>query len=246
MTTFVLVPGFWLGAWAWRPVTTELRRHGHDVYPVSLTGLGERVHLARPDTDLDVHVTDVVNLLSYEDLSDVALVGHSYAGSVITAAADRAAGRVAQLVYVDTGPLPDGVAQADFTPPDERERNATLVAARGDGWRLPPPPWADLAAGVPDVDDRAVALLRARSADQPWATATTPVRLTGEWEKLPRLGVLSSFTISQMQAMAAAMPLCRHMTGDAWRFEELPTWHWPMLSRPAELAAILHRASLTA
>ena len=95
MTTFVLVPGFWLGAWAWRPVTAELRRHGHDVYPISLTGLGERVHLARPETDLDVHVTDVVNLLSYEDLSDVVLVGHSYAGSVITAAADRAAGRVA-------------------------------------------------------------------------------------------------------------------------------------------------------
>jgi hypothetical protein len=58
--------------------------------------------------------------------------------------------------------------------------------------------------------------------------------------------VLSSLTISQVQAMAMATPLCRHMTGDAWRFEELPTWHWPMLSRPIELAAILHRARLTA
>jgi pimeloyl-ACP methyl ester carboxylesterase len=246
MTTFVLIPGFWLGAWAWRPVTAELRRHGHDVYPVSLTGLGERVHLARPDTDLDVHVADVVNLLSYEDLSDVVLVGHSYAGSVITAAADRAGGRVAQLIYVDTGPLPDGVAQVDFTPPAERERNAALVAGQGDGWRLPPPPWAGLAAGVPGVDDSIVALLRERSAGQPWATATAPVRLTGAWEKLPRLGVLSSFTISQVQAMATAMPVARHMAGDAWRFEELPTWHWPMLSRPADLAAILHRARLTA
>lgn len=246
MTTFVLVPGFWLGAWAWRSVAAGLRRHGHDVYPISLTGLGERAHLARPDTDLDVHVTDVVNLLSYENLSDVVLVGHSYAGSVVTAAADRAADRVAQLVYVDTGPLPDGVAQAEFTPLAERERNAALVTDQGDGWRLPPPPWAGLAAGVPDVDDSIIALLRARSVDQPWATATAPVRLTGAWEKLPRLGVLSSLTISQVQAMATAMPLCRHMTGDAWRFEELPTWHWPMLSRPIELAAILHRARLTA
>jgi pimeloyl-ACP methyl ester carboxylesterase len=241
MTTFVLVPGFWLGAWAWRPVAADLRQHGHDVYPVSLTGLGERAHLARPDTDLEVHVTDVVNLLTYEDLSDVVLVGHSYGGSVVTAAAARAAGRVSQLVYVDSGPLPDGVAQADFTPPPERERNEALVAGQGDGWRLPPPPWADLAAGVPGVDDSTVALLRARSAGQPWATATAPVRLTGEWEKLPRLGVLSSFTVAQVQAMAAAMPVCRHMAGDAWRFEEMPTWHWPMLSRPAELAAILHR-----
>jgi pimeloyl-ACP methyl ester carboxylesterase len=242
MTTYVLVPGFWLGAWAWRPVAAGLRRHGHDVYPLSLTGLGERAHLARPETDLEVHVTDVVNLLTYEDLNDVVLVGHSYAGTVITAAADRAAGRVAQLVYVDSGPLPDGAAQADFTPPAERERNAALVASQGDGWRLPPPPWSDLAAGVPDVDESIVALLRAHSADQPWATAIAPVHLTGAWEKLPRLGVLSSFTVSQTEAMAASMPLCRHMSGDAWRFEELPSWHWPMLSRPAELTEILHRS----
>jgi pimeloyl-ACP methyl ester carboxylesterase len=245
MTTFVLVPGFWLGAWAWRSTAAELRRHGHGVYPISLTGLGERAHLARPDTDLDVHVTDVVNLLHYEDLSEVVLVGHSYAGSVVTAAADRVADRVAQLVYIDTGPLPDGVAQVEFTPPSERERNAASVADHGDGWRLPPPPWAGLAAGVPDVDASIVNLLRTRSVDQPWATATTPIRLTGAWEKLPRLGVMSSLTIAQVQAMAATLPLCRHMTGQTWRFEELPTWHWPMLSRPIELAAILHRAQRT-
>jgi pimeloyl-ACP methyl ester carboxylesterase len=135
MTTFVLVPGFWLGAWAWHSTAAELRRHGHDVYPISLTGLGERAHLARPDTGLDVHVTDVVNLLRYEDLRDVVLVGHSYAGSVVTAAADRVTDRVAQLVYVDTGPLPDGVAQVEFTPPAERERNAASVADHGDGRR---------------------------------------------------------------------------------------------------------------
>lgn len=246
MTTFVLVPGFWLGAWAWHAVTAELRGHGHDVYPISLTGLGERAHLARPDTDLEVHVTDVVNLLRYEDLHDVVLVGHSYAGTVITAAADRATDRVAQLVYVDTGPLPDGVAQVEFNPPDERERNAALVAERGDGWRLPPPPWAEVAAGVHGVDDTTLARLAELSVAQPWATATTPVRLTGAWEKLPRLGVLSSFTVPQVTAMAAAVPLCQHMAGDAWRYEELPTWHWPMLSRPVELAAILHQAPPTA
>ncbi|GAA5190726.1 alpha/beta fold hydrolase [Rugosimonospora acidiphila] len=213
------------------------------MYPLSLTGLGERAHLARPDTDLDVHVTDVVNLLRYEDLHDVVLVGHSYAGAVVTtAAADRLADRVAQLVFVDTGPLPDGVANVEFGPPQEHERNAAMVAQHGDGWRLPPPPWVELAAGVADVDESVVALLGERSVAQPWATATTPVRLSGAWEKLPRLGVLSSFTVEQVRQMAAAMPLCRHMTGDAWRYEELPTWHWPMLSRPPELAQILHQA----
>ena len=233
MTTFVLVPGFFIGAWAWRPVTEALRGRGHDVYPMSLTGLGERAHLARADTDLDVHVTDVVNLLRYEDLHDVVLVGHSYGGLVTTAAADRMPERVASLVYVDTGPLPDGMAQADFTPPDVRAANEALV---GDGWRLPPPRWVDLAEGV---DASVVALLEERSVAQPWLTATSPVRLTGAWEKLPRLGIFSTLTVAQVREMAATVPACRHMAGEGWRYEELPTWHWPMLSRPEELAALL-------
>lgn len=243
MSTFVLVPGFWLGAWAWRPVTEELRRRGHDAYPLSLTGLGERAHLANPQIDLNTHVTDVVNLLRYEDLHDVVLVGHSYAGVVITATADQEPSRIAQLVYVDTGPLPDGVAQVEFNPPEEQQQTAATVAAHGDGWRLPPPPWKDIAAAVSDVDDATVSLLNERSVDQPYATATTPVRLTGAWEPIPRLGVLSSFTIAQAEQMAAAMPIARHMAGDEWRFVELPTWHWPMLNRPAELAQILHSAA---
>ena len=236
--TYVLVPGFWTGAWVWRPVTNALRARGHDVYPVTLTGLAEREHLATPDVDLETHITDVANLLRYEDLHDVILVGHSYAGLVVTGVADRMPERVRQLVYVDTGPLPEGFANADFGPPEERARQEALVAG-GDGWRLPPPPWADLASGVDGVDDGTVALLTERSVAQPWKAATTPVRLTGAWEKTPRLGVLSSFTVDQMQAMAGAVPLFRHMTGEQWRFEELPTWHWPMLSRPAELADIL-------
>ena len=66
-------------------------------------------------------------------------------------------------------------------------------------------------------------------------------RLTGAWQSHPRLGVLSTFTAARAADLAATVPLCRHMAGDGWHFEELPTWHWPMFSRPAELAAILHR-----
>jgi pimeloyl-ACP methyl ester carboxylesterase len=239
VATYVLVPGFWLGAWVWRDVAEDLRAHGHTVYPVSLTGLGDRVHLARPDTDLNVHVQDLTNLLHYEDLREVILVGHSYAGSVVTMAADRATDRVARLVYVDTGPLPDGVTQNDFNPPEERERTAAFVAEAGDGWLIPPPAWAELAAEVSDVDADMLARLTARSVPQPWATATTPVRLTGAWEKLPRLAILSSFTSAQMLHMAQSMPVLVHMTGEAWRFVELPTWHWPMVNRVGELAEIL-------
>ena len=87
MTTYQLVAGAWLGGWAWAPVTRRLRDFGHDVYPVTLTGLGERAHLAGPDVDLDTHITDVVNTLEYDDLHEVVLVGHSYAGMVVTGAA---------------------------------------------------------------------------------------------------------------------------------------------------------------
>jgi pimeloyl-ACP methyl ester carboxylesterase len=242
MTTYVLVPGFWLGGWAWRPVTDSLRARGHDVYPLSLTGMGERAHLARPDTDLEVHVTDVLNLLRYEDLADVVLVGHSYAGAVVTtASADRAPERVAKLVFVDTGPLPDGVSQSEFSEPDELAANAELVAKHGDGWQLPPPPWEQLAAGAGLAKD-VLATLADRSVPQPWATATTPVSLTGTWEKLPRLGILCGFTEEQARGMAAA-PMFQHMAGDQWTYAELPTWHWPMFTRPTELADILHGAS---
>ena len=89
MTNFVLVPGFWLGGWAWDRVTARLRAAGHTVFPVTLTGLGERVHLAGPQIDLDTHITDVINLITYEALHDVVLVGHSYAGMVVTGVADR-------------------------------------------------------------------------------------------------------------------------------------------------------------
>jgi pimeloyl-ACP methyl ester carboxylesterase len=235
---YVLVPGFWVGAWVWRRVTDLLRARGHDVHPISLTGLAERAHLATPEVDLDTHVTDVANLLRYEDLRGVTLVGHSYGGVVVTAVADLMPDRVEQLIYVDSGPLPDGTANADFAGPDERARQEAAVAS-GDGWRLPPPPWAALASGVDGVDADTIALLEDRSVPQPWRTATTPVRLAGVWEKTPRLGVLSSFTVAQVEAMAGTAPLFRHMAGDAWRFAELPTWHWPMLSRPADLAAIL-------
>jgi pimeloyl-ACP methyl ester carboxylesterase len=243
MATYVLVPGFWLGGWAWRPVTQRLHERGHDLHPISLTGMAERASQAQPDTDLDTHIDDVVNLLTSRDLHDVILVGHSYGGLVATGAADRMPERIEQLVYVDTGPLPDGMSQNDFTPPDQQTANADLVANHGDGWLLPPPPWAALAARVPDVDDPAIETLTTNSVPQPWATATSPVRLTGGWEKLRRLGILSTFTTEQVHAMAATMPAFRHMTGNTWRYAELPTWHWPMFSRPDDLAEILHGAT---
>jgi pimeloyl-ACP methyl ester carboxylesterase len=243
MTTYLLVPGFWLGGWAWRPVTASLRERGHHVQPVTLTGMGERADQATPEVDLDTHIRDVAELLTAQDLHEVVLVGHSYAGLVITGVADRLPDRIARLVYVDTGPLPDGFCQNDFNPPEQQAANAALVAESGDGWLLPPPPWEEIAAGDPDIDDAAITALKSQSVPQPWGTATAPARLTGAWQRLPRLGILCSFTEEQVKGMAAAVPLFQHMATGDWRYVELPTWHWPMFSRPDELTDILHHAA---
>src|SRR3712207_6504727 len=101
MATFVLVPGGGLGGWCWTKVVPLLRTAGHAVHAPTLTGLGERAHLLTPAVSLETHIQDVLALFFYEDLTEVVLVGHSYAGMVITGVADRAAGRIAQLVYLD-------------------------------------------------------------------------------------------------------------------------------------------------
>ena len=137
MATFVLVPGMWLGGWAWRDVAETLRAAGHSVYPVTLTGLGERIHLGGPQVTLDTHIADVVNLLRYEEVRDVVLAGHSYAGTVITGVADQVPERIRRLVYVDTWPFPDGVAQIDLNPPEARQAQEQQVATTGAGWARP-------------------------------------------------------------------------------------------------------------
>jgi pimeloyl-ACP methyl ester carboxylesterase len=98
---FVIVHGAWGGGWDWRGVDSILTRQGHTVDRVTLTGLGDRVHLASPSIGLDTHITDVVNAIEFEKLTDVVLIGHSYGGMVITGVAERIPERIRHLVYVD-------------------------------------------------------------------------------------------------------------------------------------------------
>lgn len=246
MATFVLVPGAWLGGWAWRDVADRLRGAGHRVYPVTLTGLGERVHLASPAVDLDTHVADVVNLLGFEDLTDVILVGHSYAGEVVESVADRAPERIAQVVYVDSGPLLDGMALLDTYSPEGRQAVERAVAETGDGWRLPMPSWEDLGAqaSLTGLGPEHRALIERHAVPQPFATYTQPVRLTNPaaGEAMPKTAILCSFSEAEVRAaLAAGVPMLRGLAGPNWRFVELPTGHWPMFSEPARLAEALER-----
>jgi pimeloyl-ACP methyl ester carboxylesterase len=243
MATFVLVPGMWLGSWAWHDVTEMLRGARHSVYPVTLTGLGERVHLAGPQVDLDTHVADVVNLLRYEELREVVLVGHSYAGNVIAGVADRVPERIARLVYVDTWPLPDGVAQIDLNPPEARQAQEQQVATQGEGWRVPLPPWEELDEGndLRGLGEAERRLMRARAVDHPFGTITQPVRLKNPArEALPKTAIWCSLTAEEVQEMVASYPaVCSELAKPGWQVVELPTGHWPMFSRPRELAELL-------
>lgn len=108
MTTFVLVHGAWLGGWVWHRVAPDLRARGHAVHTPTLTGLGDRDHLLGPDVDLDLHATDLLKLLEYEDLQRVTLVGHGYGGAVVQQVAALATGRVGRMVFLDALLARDG------------------------------------------------------------------------------------------------------------------------------------------
>jgi len=241
MAPFVLVPGAWLGGWAWRDVAARLRDRGHDVYPITLTGLGERVHLARPEVDLETHIADVVNTVQWNDLEDVILAGHSYAGTVITGVAERIPDRIQHLVYVDSAPLADGMAMVDLYPPDALTTLRQSVDQAGDGWRWPFPGFEELAknASLAGLGEPARALIAAKAVAHPWATYTQPLRLQhADTETTPYQQVL--IACDDMRGLiAAGVPQIAAMTAPPWHYLELETGHWPMFSAPAELTAML-------
>jgi pimeloyl-ACP methyl ester carboxylesterase len=246
----VLVPGACLGGWAWREVAALLRAAGHDVYPVTLTGLGERVHLANRDVDLECHIADVVNLLDYEELAEVVLVGHSYAGTVITGVADRRCERLNAVVYLDTSPIPDGVAITDLQTPEQLARQRLEVERGGDGWRWPAPGRDALLSGVygsaAGLKPSDLGLIESRATDQPYATFTSPLRLTGPpCDDIRRVAIFGADGGMSLAALGELIeqddPRAAAFTGADWELHELPTGHWAMFSLPGPLAELLDR-----
>jgi pimeloyl-ACP methyl ester carboxylesterase len=240
LATYVLVPGAWLGGWAWQDVAGRLRAKGHDVYPITLTGLGERVHLARPEIDLETHIADVVNTIDWSDLDDVILTGHSYAGSVVTGVADRIPDRIQQLVYVDSAPFTDGMAMTDLYPPDALAALRQTVDESGEGWLYPFPGFAHLAeeTSIAGLGESEQAAITARATPPPWATYTQPIRHEHADEAAHYPQVL--LACDEMRGLVAAgVPQFAFMASPPWHYLELETGHWPMFSAPAELADLL-------
>jgi pimeloyl-ACP methyl ester carboxylesterase len=180
VTTLVLVHPAWLGGWCWRKLVPLLRVHGHEVHTPTLTGLGERAHLAHPGIDLHVHVTDIVNVLVYEDLHGVVLLGTSSAGMVITGVAEQVPERIGHLVYLDAFVPDDGQSLLDLVPADRRAAMEAQVESEGDGWllsRFAAAPWDQFVPQAWQVTDPAdLVWMLARLRPTPFGQFTTGVR----------------------------------------------------------------------
>jgi len=137
MATIVLVHGGTSGGWVWKPIASKLRNEGHEVYTPTLTGLGERVHLLTREIGLDTQITDIVNVLFFEDLHDVILVGHSLAGMIITGVADQVPERISRLIYLDAVLPENGENSMDLLVPEGKKMTEHLVQTQGDGWLFP-------------------------------------------------------------------------------------------------------------
>lgn len=231
MVTYLLVHGAWHGGWCWRRVAPLLRGAGREVFALTLTGLGERAHLAHPGVDLELHIRDVLGVLEYEDLEQVVLVGHSYAGMVIRGVAERAAGRLAHLVYLDAFIPRDGQSLSDLLPPEGWERMRAAAQAEGDGWRIPPFPVQ--AFGV--TADADVQWVGPKLVAQPAGTFRQPVRLAGgAAETLPR-----TFIYCSKPAMGTFDQFLETVRSGGWRYRELATGHDAMVTEPEQLADLL-------
>lgn len=234
MSTFLLVHGAWHSGRAWDRVVPLLQ--DHRVVTPTLTGYGDTTHLLSPEVGLHTHSADIVRLILAEDLHDVVLVGHSYAGLVISDAANQVSDRIAQLVYLDAMVPVDGETAADVMP---QARKAIDHALDSDsGFRVPPPPeTAEGLFGVTDPADRA--WLRTILSDQPVGALREPVRLDNPAVRtIPRVHI----HCTDVPAGFARRPVpAVQPNGSPEVVWELPTGHDCMITTPHELAELLLR-----
>jgi len=224
MADFVLVHGAWHGAWCWKRILPGLWRAGHRAFPVTLTGTGERAHLLSPDISLKTHIDDVAAVIEAEELRQAIVVGHSYAGIVITGLADRMPERIAHLVYLDAVvPLP-GESWSSGHPPQTQVQRREAIAATGS---IPP---ADPALfGLSGEDAEWVAR---RQTPQPGGVYDEALQFdAARVAALPRTFI--DCTSPALATIAVMRERVRKEPG--WQVHEIPTGHDPMISAPEEL-----------
>lgn len=232
MTTFVLVHGAWTGAYGFRHVRRLLQAHGHEVFTPSLTGIGDRAHLASPQVTLRTHVGDVANLVLYEDLSRIVLLGFSYGGFVVSGALEHIADRVEHLVYLDAF-VPEFSGQSVLALVRGADQRAPVELNQS--WLLPPP---EREFDSPDEGR----WITARRTGQPAGTLEEPVYLSRPLEDYP-------FSRTYIAATAnppgnpglGAIGRCaaRYRSSKAWHYAEIATGHMVASNRPEQLTRLL-------
>jgi pimeloyl-ACP methyl ester carboxylesterase len=226
MANYVLVAGARLGAWAWDDVVPHLTAAGHGVHPLTLSGLAEKQGV--PATQ-QTHVQDVVDEVERRDLRDVVLVGHSYSGIPVGQAAERVVDRLAGVVFVDSSVPADGEPFVASWP-DGGVMMRASIAENGGVWPVASAThFQDHGLSEEQIDR----IVRG-STPHPGATLTEPARLERPLGDLPATYVKCTLGDPEPSEDVAEL-----LAGGNWRLVELDTGHWPMFSRPRELAQIL-------
>jgi pimeloyl-ACP methyl ester carboxylesterase len=240
--TYVLVHGAWNGGWCWAKVRPLLEQAGARVYSPTLTGLGERHHLREPVPSLETHIQDVINVIEAEELGDVVLVGHSFAGMVITAVADRIKPRIRRLVYLDAAVPADGNDLAAHVPGTgeataQRRRAAFRQLAPDGVWM---PPLGPESVGVTEPAD--AEWLRRRLTPHPLGTWLQPVALrNGGHAGIPKTYVLATKPLTTVMGYPAHGEVAKR--GGEWTYREIATGHQMMVTDPARTAQLLLEAA---
>ena len=226
MANYVLVAGARLGSWAWDEVVPHLKAAGHGVYPLTLSGLAEKRGVPAGQ---QTHVQDIVDEVERQDLREVVLVGHSYSGIPVGQAAERVGDRLAGVVFVDSNAPAHGQSFASAWWQGQAAFDAELAANGGD-WA---PPTAPEFAGQ-DLTDAQIAHFLDGATPHPGATLTEPAVLEAELADLPATYIKCLLDGDEPNPDVAEL-----LKSDRWRLVEMNTGHWPMFSRPRELAGIL-------
>jgi pimeloyl-ACP methyl ester carboxylesterase len=230
MANFVLVHGGWRGGWVWKRVARALRTAGHDVFTPTMTGLGERSHQLAANVNLSTNILDIVNVIKFEELTDVILCGHSYAGMIITGVADQLQERISALVYLDAWVPEDGDSIFSLSP-EALQLPIAKGAARYGGYGVPPIP-----AEVLQVNEQDRAWVDRMCTPQPIATMTEGIRLQGNHLKVKQriFALASAWEPNPFRQFYNKL---QH--NPDWTLRTIESGHDAMLDKPDEVASLL-------
>ena len=230
MANIVLAHGAWSAAWTWKKMRPLFAAAGHTFYSPTYTGLGERCHLSRPEVDLSTHVQDVLNVLEFEDLKDVVLLGHSYGGMVATGVADKARGRIARVVYIDAFAPKDGQSLFDLVGPKAEGNMRAGAAKDGDGWQLPINPMP------PDTSPEDAAWASPRRRKQPIKTFEQKIKLESRDSPPPRHYI---YALKNGPGDVFRQFGERAKSEAGWKYYEIDASHNPHITCPDVLMKLL-------